>query len=71
MNIDKIQKEIKSPALKEIAGSLVEVINGVRSGDIDAKTASVAVAGHKHVLQSIAIDWMYSSPKTKMIAVQA
>ena len=66
MQATKIINEIKSLALKEIAGSLIDLIDRVRGGQVEAKFAAVEVAAHKHVIQSIALDWTFNG-KTKFI----
>jgi len=67
MDMQKIAKEIHSPALKEIGVSLVEVIDRIKSGSIDYRQAQVEVASHKHIIQTIALDWMYNHQKQKWI----
>jgi hypothetical protein len=70
MDANKIVKEIHSLALKEISGSLIGVIDRVQSGEIDFRQASVEVASHKHIIQTLALDWMYNSNKKKMVENQ-
>jgi len=66
MDAKLISKEIHSPALKEISSSLISVIDRVQDGTIDFRQASVEVASHKHIIQTLALDWMYNSNKKKL-----
>jgi hypothetical protein len=60
MDTRQITKEIKSPALKEIVESLVTIIDRVRSGEISHQKASSEITGHKHIIQSLALDWAFN-----------
>lgn len=59
MNLAIIQKEIKSPALKEIVKSLTDTVNDVKNKTIDYQQANVEIVGCKHIIQSLALDWAY------------
>lgn len=59
MNLDIIQREIKSKALQEVVRSLTETVNGVKDKTIEHQQANVEIVGCKHIIQSIALDWMY------------
>ena len=54
-----IIKEIRSPALREVASSVIETIKKIRSGSISHQQASVEIASHKYLLRTIALDWLY------------
>lgn len=60
MNSDIINNEITSPALKEIVASLNSIVERVQTGGITHKQGSVEIAGHKHVIQTVALDWLYN-----------
>lgn len=60
MNVDIIKKEVKSPALKSIVESLCTLVERVRKGEITYQQGSVEITGHKHVIQALALDWMFS-----------
>jgi hypothetical protein len=60
MDIKKIQKEIKSNALKEIVEDLDEIVNKVRAQEISYQQGNMEIVGRKHVIQSIALDWTFS-----------
>lgn len=66
MNLQIIQKEIKSDALKEVVKSLTDTVNDVKSRSIDYQQANVEIVGCKHIIQSIALDWAFNG-KIKML----
>jgi hypothetical protein len=66
MDIEVIKKEIKSPALRTIVQSLCTLIDRVKNGEITYQQGSTEIAGHKHVIQALALDWMFSK-KTKSL----
>lgn len=67
MNLQIIQKEIKSPALNEVIKSLVGTVDEMKSRTIDYQQANVEIVGCKHIIQSIALDWAYNG-KIKTIS---
>jgi hypothetical protein len=69
MNVEVIKKEIKSPALKTIVESLCSLIERVKNGDITYQQGSAEIAGHKHIIQSLALDWMFSK-KVKRLMIK-
>ncbi len=67
MDIEKIKKEISSDALSEITGSLGKVVERIKGGQIGHQQGSAEIAGHKHIIQTIALDWLYSGCGNKKI----
>ena len=67
MNINKILNEIKSPAIKEIASSLAETVERMQGKIIDYRQGSVEIAGHKHLIQSVALDWAFNRVKKQYL----
>lgn len=63
MDISIVSSEMTSMALKEIAGSIDETIENLKKGKVVVRQASVEIAGAKHVLQALALDWMYHRPR--------
>lgn len=59
MDVQIIQREVSSAALKEIVRSLTETVNGVKDKSIEHTQANVEIVGCKHIIQSIALDWKY------------
>ena len=60
MNAKTLMAEIKSNALKQIAESLNEVLEKVKSEETDIKQAMVQITAHKHLIQTIALDWTFN-----------
>lgn len=58
MNLETIKAEITSPALKEIAASIIETVNGHNSKKIKLEDARLKISGCKHLLQIMAIEAM-------------
>lgn len=69
MNAEIINAEVQSPALKSIITSLVDVVDRTQSGNTDYRQANVEIAGHKHVIQSIALDWATSKIRQAKLAL--
>ena len=67
MNLKIINSEITSPALKEVAKTLGETLIAVRSKRMEIAEAQLSVTTCKHVLQAIAIDWMYNRPTDRKV----
>lgn len=59
MNLSVIKKEIKSEALKEVVSSLTKTVNNVKERKIDFQQAQMEIAGCKHIIQTIALDWAF------------
>lgn len=62
-----INNEIKSDVLKNVCLSLLETLTKIRTNEIDFRKGSVEIAAHKHIIQSIALDWLYSKNKNTTI----
>ena len=60
MDTQVIKEEITSRALREVVDSLIDVIDRVETGETSHQRAIVEITGHKHVLQSIALDWAFN-----------
>jgi hypothetical protein len=60
MNLQIIQKEIKSQALQEVVKSLIGTVDEMKARTIDYQSANVEIVGCKHIIQSIALDWAYN-----------
>ena len=58
MDIEKISKEINSPALKEIARAIVSTVNAHESKKIKLDDARLKISGCKHLLQVMALEAM-------------
>lgn len=58
MNIDIIKKEIKSPALKEIAHEIIRVTNGIYDKSVEPDQARLSISGCKHLIQLMALEKM-------------
>ena len=56
-----LKKEIKSKALSHIVQSLCDTYDRAKSGELKTKDASNEITIFKHTIQTIALDWMYSS----------
>lgn len=65
MNIKTVTDEISSPALKQIVAYLWDTVDSVRAGKISHQQATVEITGQKHIIQSIALDWLYNNYKNK------
>lgn len=63
MNIDVINKEIKSPALKEISTELHTVLKQVQAKNVTLKEGMVQIVNCKHMIQTIALDWSFNRKK--------
>jgi len=60
MNIEKVLKEIRNPALQEIVKDLGGIVADIKSGKIMYQQGNVEIVGCKHIIQSIALDWMFN-----------
>ena len=71
MNTKVLINEIKSKALQEIAESLNEVLNRVKTEEIDMRQGMVEIAGHKHLIQTIALDWTFNGAKKRVMEISS
>lgn len=46
--------------MQEVVKSLVETVNDVKGQKIDSQQANMEIVGCKHIIQSMALDWMYN-----------
>ena len=53
-------EEIKSPAIKEVVHSLWNTVDRVKTKKIKYNQGAVEIAGCKHIIKGIALDWMYN-----------
>jgi len=60
MDKKSVSRELKSPTLRQIVESLWTIIERLRSGEIQHQQAASETAAHKHMIQSIALDWLYN-----------
>jgi len=67
MNMNIIGKEINSPALKEIATSMHDLICRIQSDEISHQQGATEITGHKHLIQSIALDWAFNRKKQELL----
>lgn len=65
MDIKRLQSEISSPGLSDIAQKIAETIREYESKKIDAENARIKLAGYKHLIQIIAIDWMSTNYRSQ------
>lgn len=56
LKLDLVLKEIKHPALRQIAESMLELDKNMSDGDIDGDTARVRHSVQKEMLRLIALD---------------
>lgn len=63
MNIELIKKELASPAHKELAGAILQVVEEIKSGKKDYYQGLAQLAGYKQVIQLMALEL-----KKKMIS---
>lgn len=56
--IDLIEGEISSPALKRLAHEILDTVNQVKTGQKDYKKGLVELSGYKQVLQIMALEVM-------------
>ena len=70
MNINTITKEISSPALQEIATSLNDLIDRIQSNEVTHQQGSTEITGHKHLIQSIALDWAFNRKKQELLPIK-
>ena len=70
MNAEVILSEMYSPATKEIMAGLCKTIDKLEEKEISYQEGAVELAGYKHTIQDLALDWMYGrkSRKIKQIA---
>lgn len=60
MNANTLMSEIKSNALKQIADSLNTTLNNIQTKKIDIKQGVAEIIAHKHIIQTIALDWTFN-----------
>ena len=70
MNITTISKEINSPALKEVVKSLYDVMSRIQGNVITHQQGATEITAHKHIIQSIALDWAFNRQKQGLLPVQ-
>lgn len=63
MDIKKINSEISSKALSEIATEIHGAVKDMNRDPHSQRTAAITIAGCKHLLQALALDWMYNKKK--------
>jgi hypothetical protein len=66
MRIELVLNEISSAALKEVTQELWQIIERVQSKEIQPTQGGIEIAGCKHMIQSIAIDWAFNGKKEKL-----
>ena len=66
-----IAREIFSPALGTIVGEIYQTLERTKSGEITPTQASAENASCKHLLQAVALDWMYNKKIREIKQVQA
>jgi hypothetical protein len=67
VDIKKINSEISSKALKEIASQLDEAIVKAKTKTWDLRTSAVVIAGCKHMVQTMALDWTFRNKNTAVL----
>jgi hypothetical protein len=67
LSIKHLRSEIKSRTLQDIAESLMGIINRVHEKDIDIKQAQTEIVGHKHLIQTIALDWAFHKRRNNLL----
>ena len=74
---ENITKEIYSEALKSIIKQIWDTLEKTKSGEINPSQASAENASCKHLIQAVALDWMYNKQikkfesTKKMLAVKS
>ena len=66
MNTGSLMNEIKSEALKKIAVSLNETLERCKKQEITTKQAMAEITAHKHIIQTIALDWTFNGVKNRV-----
>ena len=56
LKLDLVMKEIKNPALKELATSMLKLDLDLNSGDIDGENARMRFGVQKELLRIMALD---------------
>lgn len=71
MNSNTLMSEIKSSALKQIAESLNDTLEKIQSKEVDVKQGMAEIVAHKHIIQTIALDWTFNgvNKKAKVLAI--
>lgn len=69
MDAKILMGEIKSKALKQIAESLNDILEKTKAEEIDIKQALLQITAHKHLIQTIALDWTFNGVKDKIKAL--
>lgn len=66
MKASTLMSEIKSSALKQIAESLNDTLEKIQSKEIDVKQGTAEIIAHKHIIQTIALDWTFNGTTKKI-----
>lgn len=44
----------------------MNILDRVKEGKIDYRQAQSEIAGHKHIIQCVALDWMYNKRRSEI-----
>lgn len=60
ISMEELAQEIKSPILKAQILKLHKIYSQLLNGEITPHQASAENASIKHIIQAVALDWLYS-----------
>lgn len=58
LDVTVIQAEIQNPALKALAGEILDTVSRVKNGKTDYKEGVTELSGYKQILQIMALEVM-------------
>lgn len=65
MKTNLLNREVTSPALREVIIKLNSIIDRVEKREIIYQQGSTEISGCKYILQSIALDWAFNNRRMK------
>ena len=60
MNIEIVNKEVKSKALQELSTELEDIFTQIKAKEISIKQGVAQITCVKHIIQVVSLDWQFN-----------